>query len=279
MRKIGVIIPGVVNADYLGELYRGVADAVKENRCSLVTNIQNVRRQDDLSPLFGRNGCDGAVVIVPYNADQVIARCRENNFPCVLVDYAGERDNQLYPTVETTNRAGIVQVVEHLLALGHRRIGFITGAMNNASAQQRLQGYYDALEAGEIVNDPALVIEGSWLPSENYVAAQTLLRLSPRPTAIIASSDIGAFAVYRAARERGLEIGRQISITGFDDTAPASTSQPPLTTVRQPTYRLGRVAVEMLLSCVNGTALPEKHVQLETQLIVRESTGRVPSTF
>jgi LacI family transcriptional regulator len=279
MRKIGVIIPGVVNADYLGELYRGVADAVKENRYSLVTSIQNVHRQDDLSPLFGRNGCDGAVVIVPHNFDRVIARCRENNFPCVLVDYAGERDDQLYPTIEATNRAGIVQVVEHLLALGHRRIGFITGAMQNASAQQRLQGYYDALEAGEIVNNPALVIEGSWLPPQNYVAAQTLLRLTPRPTAIIASSDIGAFAVYRAAREWGLEIGRQISITGFDDTAPASTSQPPLTTVRQPTYRLGRVAVEMLLGCINGEALPEKHVQLETHLIVRESTGRAPSTF
>lgn len=279
MRKIGVIIPGVVQADYLGELYRGIADATKANRCSLVTSIQNVWRQDNLSPLFGRNGCDGAVVIVPYNFEQIIARCRENDLPCVLVDYAGERDNQLYPTIEATNRTGMVQVVEHLLALGHHRIAFITGAMHNASAQQRLQGYYDALEAGGIISNPALVIEGSWLPPENYAAAQTLLRLSPRPTAIIASSDIGAFAVYRAARECGLEIGRQISITGFDDMRTASTSQPPLTTVRQPTYRLGQVAVEMLLRCVNGEALPEKHVQLETQLMVRESTGRVPSSF
>ncbi|MEP7293114.1 MAG: substrate-binding domain-containing protein, partial [Chloroflexota bacterium] len=251
MRTLGVIIPGVVNEDYLGEVYRGIADAAKQHRCSLMTSIQNPRRQDDLSHFLGRGGCDGAVLVVPYQYDQIIERCREAGRQCVLLDYAGDREAQLFPTVEVRNREGIVLVMQHLVELGHRRIAFITGAMEHDSAHQRLRGYEEGLKAAGIAYNPALVVIGSWLPPENYTASQQLFQLRPLPTAIVTSSDIAALATYRVARECGVEIGREISVTGFDDVRAASTSSPPLTTVRQPIYQLGQVAIDMLVRRLN----------------------------
>lgn len=278
MRKIGVVIPGVVQMDYLGELYRGITDAALQNRCTLVTSIHNARRQDDLSHFWGQDGCDGAVLAAPYNYNQVIEQFREHACECVLVEYAGEPYEQLYPTIGVQNCPGIRLAMQHLFEQGHRRIGFITGRIQDASAQQRLFGYQASLEGAGIPFDPALVAEASWMAPENYVAAQALLQRDPQPTAIVASSDVGAFAAYRAAREMGLTVGRDISITGFDDMRSAGKSSPPLTTVRQPVSQLGQLAVELLLKRLKGEPLPHMSVRLETELIVRQSTGRVPLT-
>ena len=275
MNTIGVVIPGVVNEDYLGGIYRGIADTAKQHRYSLLTSIQNPKRHDDLTHFLGEGGCDGAVLVVPHDYERVIDLCSEYGRECVLVDYTGDQDMSSLPTVEVKNREGILLAMQHLLDLGHRRIGFMTGLMDHASAHQRLQGYRDALEAADIPYDPTLVAKASWLPPENYVAAHELLQLTPPPTAIVTSSDLGAFAAYRVANERGMVIGWDVSITGFDDIRAASTATPPLTTVRQPIYRLGQVAVEMLVKRLKGEPLPELHVRLDTELIVRQSTGAV----
>jgi LacI family transcriptional regulator len=278
MKMIGVIIPGLVNENYLGGIYRGIADTAKQNHCQLLTSIQNARRQDDLRYFFGRGGCDGAVLVAPYDYERMIDLCEQANCPCVLIDYTGARDAQMFPRVEVRNHEGITLVMEHLVRLGHRRIAFITGLMTQQSAQERLDGYRDGLTTAGIAYDPALVATGSWLPPENYTAAKALFQLDPLPTAIVASCDFGAFATYRVAQERGLVVGKDISITGFDDIRSASLADPPLTTVRQPIYRMGQVAVEMLVKRLNGEALCETYVRLETELIVRKSTGAVPSS-
>jgi len=270
---IGVMIPGVINHDYLGEVFKGVADTAKQHRCSLLTNIQNPSRQDSLTHFLGRGGCDGVVMVIPHNYERLVEVCREYQRECVLVDYPATSGVDDLPSVSVTNREGILSGMRHLLALGHQRIGFITGRMDGAAAQERYEGYRQALEEAGIAYDPALVVDGGWLHVLSYRGTQALLQLDPPPTAIMASCDVSAAAAYQATHERNLTVGKDLSIVGFDDVRMAMTLTPPLTTVRQPMYQLGKTAVEMLLQRLSGQTLPELHVRLETELIIRQSTG------
>ena len=271
---IGVLIPGVVNHDYLGEVYRGIADTAKQHRHSLLTSIQNPTRHDDLAHFLGPGGCDGVIMVIPDNYVHLVDLCRQYQRECVLIDYPLETGVDDLPTIECTSREGILSAMQHVLALGHRRIGFISGDLSHRIARERYQGYREALEAAGIAEDPALLASGPWSPTDFLTAARQLLQVEPLPTAIVASSDFMAYAVYQAARERGLEIGRQLSVTGFDDIRLASTISPLLTTVRQPMYQMGQTAVELLTRRLNGQPIEALHVRLPTELIVRQSTGR-----
>jgi len=214
------------------------------------------------------------ILVVPSNYDLLLDLCQRYQRPYVLVDYQDASDLGDALTVEVNNRQSIVNVMDHLFDLGHRRIGFITGNRVHASAQQRLQGYLDALEDAGIAYDEALVGEGNWMHPRAYDVAQNLLNLDDPPTAIVASNDLSAFGAMQAARGLGLEVGSDVSITGFDDIGMASTVTPTLTTVRQPMLQMGHVAAEMLLKASEGQPLDQRHVQLDTELIIRQSTAR-----
>ncbi len=277
MGTIGVVIAGVIIHDYLGDVFRGVADTAKQHGYSLITNIQNPRRHDNLAHLLAPGVCDGVVVVLPYNSLEVLDQCRASGRECVLIDYAREEDALQFPTVESTNYDGILSVMQHLLALGHSRIGFISADQEAASARERLAAYRVALQTAGIEYDAGLVRNGGWTQQGSYTVAKELLHLPVPPTAIATSCDLAALGTMQAARELGLEIGRQISITGFDDIRMASSTTPPLTTVHQQIYQLGQNAVEMLVTLMNGEPLPERHVRLATELIVRQSTGPAPT--
>jgi LacI family transcriptional regulator len=274
MVTIGIVIPGVLANDYLGEVFRGAADTIKQHRAALTVNIQNPTRHDDLDHFL--RACDGVVTIVPYDYRRVLEYCRKYQREYVQVDYLAEEDAESVPTVQTKNREAIQEVMQHILSLGHRRIGFITGRPEHASARQRLQGYRDSLQAAGIQHDPTLVRDGDWTRSQGYAAAKELLQLEQPPTAIVASCDQSALGAMQAAHEFGLEIGRQLSVTGFDDIKIAATVSPPLTTVRQPMYDMGKTAAEMLFMRLAGETLPELHVRLDTELIIRQSTAPAP---
>lgn len=273
MSTIGIITTGVIGSDYLGEVFRGVADTVKQYRHQLMVNIQNETRSDDLDRFLGENGCDGVITVVPNHYARVLESCRRYGRDYVQIDYLDDEFAVNVPTVQPNNYEVMTDVVNHLLAFGHRRIAFVTGNLTHAGARQRLQAYQDSLSAANLPLDPALIGEGDWLYPSAYRIAQEFLSLPEPPTAIIASNDGEALGVINAIRERGLEIGRHVSVTGFDNIRAASTAG--LTTVHQPIYELGKTAVEMLLQRLRGEMLPELHVQLKAQLIIRQSTGPV----
>ncbi len=274
MHTLGVILSGILNHDYLGEVFRGVADTTKQHQYALLVSIQNRIRQDNLALLLEGNICDGLIVVSPYNCASILEQCRQYRRPYALIDYPVNENIDGVITVEAKNRAASREVVEHLLALGHRRIGYISGFLTTACGQQRLDGYLDGLRAAGIDYDPALVGPGNWEQQAAYSAAKAMLELPDPPTAIACACDLSAFGVMQAARHAGLEIGTEFSVTGFDDIRSAASSTPPLTTMRQPMYQLGKTAVELMIRQLRGESLPELHVQLDTELIVRQSTGR-----
>ena len=162
---------------------------------------------------------------------------------------------------------------EHLISLGHRRIGVITGHGSWCATVDRLAGYHSALMAAGLPIIPDYVRVADFWVEEGYRAALELLALPTRPTAIFAMSDAMAVGVQRAARERGLALPSDLSVVGFDDVQIASVATPALTTVSQPLEELGRHAVAMLYRQINGQPLDANRMELSTRLVVRASTA------
>jgi LacI family transcriptional regulator len=164
--------------------------------------------------------------------------------------------------------------VEHLIHIGHRRIATITGPLNMLSGEDRLAGYRQALEAHRLPLDEDLIVEGDFSEASSMVAARRLLTRSV--TAIFAASDIMAVGALKVIREAGLQVPDDVALVGFDDLPIASALQPGLTTVRQPTEKMGSMAVDLLLSFLEdppGGAPAVHKIVLPARLVVRESCG------
>jgi LacI family transcriptional regulator len=171
------------------------------------------------------------------------------------------------------NLTGARLATEHLLQLGHRRIAFIAGPGAHPDAVERLRGYRAALEAAGVAFDPALVAAGQFQEESGCVAIEQLLDGRQRFTAVFAANDQMAFGAALALHKRGLHVPDDISLVGFDDLASAVYAIPPLSTVHQPGYELGRLAASAMLQLLAG-AKPAVEVPMP-RFVVRESTRRV----
>lgn len=173
-------------------------------------------------------------------------------------------------------RGAVHELMGHLIDLGHRRIGHILGRASHGAAQWRLDGYRDALEAAGIAFDPALVVAGNFDYESGVAGANALLSLGTPPTAIFAANDDMAAGAISAIGERGLSVPRDISVCGFDDIAIARHIYPALTTIRQPTQEMGRIATLELFKRLRDPAAGGMQ-RVEYALVVRRSTGPAPS--
>ncbi len=164
--------------------------------------------------------------------------------------------------------------VDHLLSLGHRRVGLITNApLVYAAARQRLEGYHKALERAAVPYDDSLVREGNFDEESGYVAIKELLNVDDSPTAVFVASDMVAMGTLRALQDEGVSVPEQVAIVGFDDITAARFITPALTTVHVPTFGLGWSAAELLIRVIDGETPNETNVLLDTELVIRESCG------
>ena len=215
---------------------------------------------------------DGLVVSGPRADDQELGALVAAGFPIVL---QGSRPDLDAPSVDVDNRAGARAAVEHLLELGHRRIGCITNAsLAYTAATERLAGYCDALEAAGIAYDQRLVIEGSFDAGSGHKAMAELLARSNDLTAVFVASDVVALGALGGLRDAGLRVPADVSVVGFDDIALAEHFDPPLTTIHLPARGLGKAAGQLLVERVAGRQVAQRTL-LPTQLVVRESTAAV----
>jgi DNA-binding LacI/PurR family transcriptional regulator len=177
--------------------------------------------------------------------------------------------------VDVDGKAGVRQAVEHLLSLGHHRIGLIAWSESSLSGYYRYQGYLQALENAHITPHPDWVIRGEHAEPSGREAMRTLLDLPPsrRPSAVVAVSDLMAIGAMNGIYEAGLQPGRDIAVIGFDDMPAAQYYRPPLTTVHQPIAEVGRRVIDMLLQIIRGEQPRERKVLLKPQLVVRASSG------
>ncbi len=269
-RIIGLLVHALGN-QYIGEVVRGIDEELFEVGYDLMlytTHRQRGKEAQYVSTITG-GLADGLLLIVPMGQESYLDALRKVNFPHVLVDVDGVSSGS--PSVGTTNRKGAYDATHYLLELNHRRIGFISDVMSLNTAVERLKGYQLALEEYGVAFDPALVQEDDFVRSEARALTDKLLALPEPPTAILASSDPAALNVMDSVREHNLEIPGDISVIGFDDTLLASIVNPKLTTVREPLYQMGKTAARMLLEQLQDIDQPPQYIQLETELVVRES--------
>src|SRR5690348_6054442 len=270
---IGLMLPLVGDA-YFGPLLAGAAEALYENdmRIVLAPTLHKHDREVSVIQRLMRGTTDGAILMLPEeSADELIALQRQG-FPFVVVD-PREQPPEGIACVAAMHASGAKQATEHLLALGHRRIGAIAGARGWYATEERLAGFRAALAGAGILLDPELVVYSDWRIPRGTEAARELLSLPDPPTAIFGFNDNVAIGALHAARERGLSVPDDLSVIGFDDTQQAVIVTPRLTSVSQPLAELGRMGVSQLIRILDGQRVEALRMELATRLVVRESTG------
>lgn len=258
--------------NYLMEIQSGMLDACHGNHYNLLLGPVGIGRHalPDLSALFDNSRPDGVVLIPPLSDDPVVlSYLQQHDIPFASI---APRDPTGAIGVRMDETTAVVELMRHLVALGHRRIGHIKGPRAHGACQWRHAGYRAALREAGIAYDPALVVGGQFSYESGIPAARRLLDLADPPTAIFAANDDMAAAVYRVAGGRGLQVPRDLSVCGFDDTPIASHIFPALTTVRQPTAEMGRLATLQLLDRIRSPGAG-RMITLEHAVLVRESTA------
>jgi LacI family transcriptional regulator len=275
---VGVTLP-LVDAEYFSRILAGTVDALYEHDLQVVL-ASTLHLRDRAVALLARlaNGTtDGAVLILPEESKEELRALARTDYPFVVVDPLEPLDEGV-PMVSAANALGGRAATEHLLSFGHRRIGVITGVPDWLASTERLNGYTAALASAGVLPDPALVVESDWAVEGGEAAAAALLDRPEPPTAIFAFNDNMAVGVLRAVRARGLRVPEDLSVVGFDDSDHASAVTPALTTVRQPLAEMGRMAVSLLLRLLENRRVEALRIELETRLVVRDSTAAPRTT-
>ncbi|MFC4113265.1 LacI family DNA-binding transcriptional regulator [Nonomuraea zeae] len=200
-----------------------------------------------------------------------LATLSRAHLPVVVVDPL-DQPGDLVTTVGPTNFAGGLSATQHLLALGHRRIAYLGGPASASFSQARMHGYRAAMRAAGVPVVEEHVRMTGYCYEDGLKAAEALLDLRPAPTAIFAASEEIALGAMHAAAARGLRVPDDLSIVGFDDTELAAMTSPRLTTVRQPLREMGVIALRTALRRAAGEEIEFRHIELATELVVRESS-------
>ncbi len=265
---------------FLPGLLQGMASAARHyGHYVLFRPIEPDEPADGYVELARGGHADGLILSGPRSDDDHLLKLHEEGYPLVL---HGQLPGSDLPSVDVDNTRGAMAVVEHLLALGHRRIATITNApLAYTASAQRLAGYRRALEEAGIAFDEGLVEYGNFDEESGYAATTRLLARPERPTALFVASDMVAMGALRALREARLRVPEDIALASFDDITAARFITPALTTMHVPTFGLGWSAAELLIQIIGGEAPKQSQVLLDTELIVRESCGaelRRPAT-
>ncbi len=262
--------------DYFGLIVSSIAETLELHGRPLVLNAGEAAQQAAILPtLASRPGIGGAIIVLPPEPSEQLLDLRARGFPFVVVDPRAPMPRDI-AAVSAAHLAGARSITRHLVGLGHRRIGVIAGPHNWLASEARLAGHRSALADVGVLPDPELVRSGEATTEFGYHAAGELLDLPQRPTALAGFNDKVAIGALAAAAQRGLRVPEELSITGFDDIDLAQASRPQLTTVRQPLQEMGRIAVSLLIRLMERQRLDALHVELATELVVRDSSGPVP---
>jgi len=218
---------------------------------------------------------DGFVIVRTRRVDERIEYLSQAGFP--FVAFGRTESNSGYLFVDEDSEIGMRLLARHLVALGHKKIALITAPSDLMFSYFRLKGFQEGLDESGIHLEPSRIVTGDLTQRAGYSLARELLHLPDPPTAIAACNDLMALGAISAAQERGLVVGQDIAITGFDNIPLAEHCHPPLTTVHQPIYQIGETVCEMLIKRIQGVTIEEEHILLTPSLVIRQSCGGQPA--
>jgi LacI family transcriptional regulator len=276
---IELFFHGQLNA-YHTEVLQGVVEAGAEAGVAVVVSVRprgqrssGAKRPAVWARELATASRHAAIVVTSEVGAADLTALSRARIPVVVIDPLNLPSARV-TSVGSTNFAGGLAATQHLLDLGHRQIAYVGGPATTACNQARMHGYRGAMEAAGAPVPDGYVRTGRFSYEHGIAGGAALLDLPQPPTAVFAGSDETALGVIEAARARGLRIPEDLSVVGFDDTPVARLAAPPLTTVRQPLREMGAVAVRTALRLAAGEGVDSHHVELATELVVRQSTAR-----
>jgi LacI family repressor for deo operon, udp, cdd, tsx, nupC, and nupG len=279
-KTILTAMPGIGNPFYSTILDAVVTSATSRGYGVLVTG----RLGDDparwLSDYFQSNRADGLLLFDGFLDTRRLHGIAGQNARMPLVAAYDELPDPQINSIITDNLQAAERAVGHLVALGHRRIGHISGPSRNMFPNERLVGFRKAMFEHRLEVREDWIVPGDYTMETGRIAARHFASLQERPTAVFSGNDEMAIGMISAFRELGIECPRDVSVIGFDDISIAANYVPPLSTMRQPREEIGRIAAETLINILEGNVSSSDPVRvvLQSALIVRESTARLASS-
>ncbi|MEU5821024.1 LacI family DNA-binding transcriptional regulator [Streptomyces sp. NPDC047803] len=262
-RTVGMLVPSLT-WPWMGEVLQGVVDTVEAADYGLLlfTCNRGSESVERFTSQVSARAFDGLVVVEPENTLDHLTELHRDGLPIVLIDDRGHHPE--FPSVVTTNHEGGASAARHLRDAGRTRPVVITGPEHFGCVRDRLAGFTSVLPTD-------LVVLGDFTEVSGRHAVEELLASGTEFDSVFAHNDITAAGVLRALRAAGKSVPGDIAVVGFDDIPMSEHTEPPLTTVRQPTRQMGETAARMLLSHLGGTPAPDTPVVLPTELVVRHS--------
>jgi DNA-binding LacI/PurR family transcriptional regulator len=277
-RTLGLVLsanPGRLADPLLAELLAGLTEAAAEQGYYLLLATAEAEQAEErLCQQLVRSGrVEGVVLLDALVDDPRAAFLRQHKVPHVCAGPIPE--DQASPSVAVDGRAGAHMAVKHLLNMGYRRIGLIALPSELADSEPRYLGYCDALEEHALEVDPQLIVEAGRAHSDGYEAMQELLSLPEAPDAVLACSDELAFGALHALQDRGINVGPEIGLMGWDDAPLAAYSNPPLTTLHASRHTFGRELARLLIESIEQKSTTISHSIIPMRLMIRRSTAHV----
>ncbi len=252
---------------YFAGLLTGISEQLSDQSLGMMLWLGNRSGEETLDQIVGMGMLDGVIVTADTKADPLVDGLRESGMPVVLIGHRREDSDASY--VDIDNEGSAERATNHLLSLGRRRIGHITGRRGTVSGDDRVLGYQTALRKAGL--DPeGLIVDGDYTPETGYTAAVALINQDV--DAIFCGSDHTATGALAAIRDAGLRVPDDIAIMGFDDLDFAATTDPPLSTVRQDIGEQGHEAARTLIHLAANPDMGPRRILLPTEIVVRQST-------
>ena len=271
---LGLIVSDIVNP-FFPELVKSFEEYAVEKGYEIITantNYDAARTAMRVRSLIERR-VDGVAVMTSEMDQTLIDELSTRGIPIVFLDTGAVQEN--ISNVRIDYETGISEAVNHLLELGHRRIGFISGPHGLKSAKIRRSAFLKFLRKKGIIEEKELVTTGDYKINGGKAAMNRLLELAVRPTAVLASNDLMAIGALQALRTHNLRVPQDISLIGFDDIALTESTDPPLTTVNVSRVKVAESAFKSLFALINGETKNGTETHVATQLIIRDSTAQL----
>ena len=270
---IGLVIPAGIAAiftdPWFPQVVKGISTECNIHGYSVMLWLAEPEFERQMITKILHSGLlDGVIVSSMVIDDPLVQSLYESSMPFVLI---GRHPSLDIRYIDIDNASAGYEATAHLINLGYRKIATITGPQNLIAGYDRFLGYQQALEDHQLPIDPQLIVEGDFSENSGYEACRKII--SQKPDAIFIANDTMAIGAFQAIQQAGLHVPDDIAVVGFDDIPQASSSQVPLTSIRQPTQQMGAAAVNALIEIIHFPNAKPENTILPTELVIRQSCG------
>lgn len=276
-KTIGLVITTIANPFYT-ELSQGIETTARQLGYNIIFCSTNydLSTEKQYIEMLRSKGVDGIIFTSAHIGDPNIVELAEEGFPIILVNRRTyhPRVKERVDYVGVDNHLGGYMAVEHLIRLGHQRIGVVGGSSESSVGLERLEGGKKALEAYGVEQQEEYFLGGNFLKESGYQGGKRFLQMAEPPSAIFATNDYMAIGVYQALVEEGVKVPEEIALIGFNDIELSGIRGIDLSTIGQKKFEMGTVAVELLVKRIEGgESGPPKEILLKPELVIRKTCG------